>query len=307
MIKNIKIYCLHHRYAVSHMVKQWRFSLVMVLLTLFLLSISLLIPALLMALLENGERLTQDWETRETNITLYLSQDVNLEETQNLMNRLSKTFDVLKLKYISPEEGKKEFEKISGLSSAFAALETNPLPGVIELALNNPDRVSLRKIEAELKEWPNIREIELDPTWASRLFHILAFVKRLAYSLFVILALAVILTVANAIRTTVQYHQREIQVLNLMGAADHFIRRPFLYSGFFYGLLGGSLAVLASSLVIHGLNHPMEKLTELYNSSFKLQGLSFNGIIILLTISTGLGVLSAWLSITWHSLKKEIN
>ena len=54
-----------------------------------------------------------------------------------------------------------------------------------------------------------------------------------------LLVAAVIVIIGNTIRLDIQNRRAEIEVSKLLGASDGFVRRPFLYTGFWYGLLGG--------------------------------------------------------------------
>ena len=63
------------------------------------------------------------------------------------------------------------------------------------------------------------------------------------------LALAVIVVVGNTIRLDIENRREEIVVMKLIGAPDGFIRRPFLYTGFWYGMLGGVIAMLLVLMV----------------------------------------------------------
>ena len=50
--------------------------------------------------------------------------------------------------------------------------------------------------------------------------------------------------VGNTIRLDIQNRRDEIEVTKLVGGSDAFVRRPFLYNGFWYGL-GGAVHRLA--------------------------------------------------------------
>ena len=58
-----------------------------------------------------------------------------------------------------------------------------------------------------------------------------------------LLGLGALLVVGNTVRLDIQSRREEIGVLQLLGASDGFIRRPFLYLGAWYGLAAGALAL----------------------------------------------------------------
>jgi len=114
------------------------------------------------------------------------------------------------------------------------------------------------------------------------------------------LALAVLLVVGNTIRLAIQNRRDEIIVTKLIGGTDAFIRRPFLYTGFWYGLLGGFIAIFLVSFSLLLLQGPIEQLTSLYQGSFNLENMDFITAINLLIFSILLGLAGSWLAVGRH-------
>jgi len=108
---------------------------------------------------------------------------------------------------------------------------------------------------------------------------------------------AVIVVVANTIRLDVAARADEIEIFALVGASHAFIRQPFLYSGFWYGLMGGVLAVLMMWLALFYLSIPLKRLLDVYGQGFEIYSLSPVQLIILLLSSGWLGWLGAFLSV----------
>ena len=74
------------------------------------------------------------------------------------------------------------------------------------------------------------------------------------------MGLSVILVVGNTIRLDILNRPREVEVMKLVGATDGFARRPFLYSGVWYGLGGGIGAVLVVAVAVAVLARPLDHL-----------------------------------------------
>ena len=93
----------------------------------------------------------------------------------------------------------------------------------------------------------------------------------------------------------------------LIGATHAFVRRPFLYSGAWYGLGGGVLALLLLLLGGQWLVLPVTSLANSYGADFTMPSLGGSGSTILLFCSTLLGWLGAWLAVSRHlsSIKPE--
>ena len=61
--------------------------------------------------------------------------------------------------------------------------------------------------------------------------------------------------------------------MELLGATDGFVRRPFLYLGAWYGLFAGLLALAVAALAPWFLRAPVAALVESYGSRFQMKGL----------------------------------
>ena len=108
------------------------------------------------------------------------------------------------------------------------------------------------------------------------------------------------MSIGNTIRLAIENRRSEIEVVKLVGGTDSFVRRPFLYLGFWYGAGGAVLAwiMVEGSLVF--LSGPVNRLIQSYNDAFSLLGL---GLVMTLVLVVGgglLGVLGAAIAVRRH-------
>ena len=109
--------------------------------------------------------------------------------------------------------------------------------------------------------------------------------------------------VGNTVRLDIRAGREEIGVLQLLGASDGFIRRPFLYLGAWYGLGAGAVALALIGVAGAALRTPLAELSRSYGSPFVLHGLDLlHGSLVLLGTLL-LGWLGAWL-VTGHFLRQ---
>ena len=113
----------------------------------------------------------------------------------------------------------------------------------------------------------------------------------------VLLAAAVLLIIGNTIRLDIENRRAEIEVCKLLGATDGFIRRPFLYGGFWYGALGGLFATLLVLLASGLMAAPVAGLADAYNSSYRLNSLGLGESLQLTALGAGIGWLGSWLAV----------
>ena len=268
------------------------------LLTVLLIGIALALPALLGTLAHNSSTLNANWGNR-TQMLLYLSKNTNDARAKQIMVQLKEQTNITQMHYISAASGLADFEKSMNISHVLDALPANPLPGVIEVRLDNThlNQNVLSKLRKQATELSGVDTVRLNIDWVMRLQSIIQLIKRLIVLLALLFALLILLVIGNSISLATQYRRQEINVARLIGATTGFIRRPFLYTGFFYGLFGAILACVIMRLAIGWLNIPIAQLSATYHSDFTLQGLSFSKISQLLLLGSALGIIGAWVAV----------
>lgn len=269
--------------------------------TMAVIAIALTLPTGLYLALNNISGLSAGWDN-STKISLFLRTKVNETEAKSLLNRLKLHNEIDSITMVSKEQGLEQFKKLSGFGDALQFLDSNPLPVVLVVQpiidTNRPDRVSqlLRELESDRR----VELAQLDMQWVKRLYALLEIAHRVIWAIGGLLGLAVLLIVGNTIRLDIQNRRSEIEVSKLIGASNAFIRRPFLYTGFWYGFSGGLLAWLLTTLSLYMLAEPVEKLAVLYHSNFQLTGLNLRDTSNLIIISCSLGLLGSWLAVGRH-------
>ncbi len=118
----------------------------------------------------------------------------------------------------------------------------------------------------------DVQTVQLDTEWVKRLHAMLDILRRVVLLTAGLLGVGVVLIVGNTIRLDILNRRAEIEVMKLVGASDGFTRRPFLYSGIWYGLGGGLMALILVALAAAVLAKPVDALAQLYGSQFHLQG-----------------------------------
>lgn len=298
---SFKTYLLRHAQVFFYSLGQlWRtpFSMFM---TTAVIGIALALPTGLHVLLKNAQLLSGGWDGA-AKLSLYLKTTVSDEQARQLRNRVSKLPEVAEVNYISREQALAEFKRQSGFGDALAALEDNPLPAVLVITprLQNSDADAIQTLADKLKQDKAVEFTQLDRQWVQRLYAIMDIVGRGVLILGAALGLAVVLVVGNTIRLAIQNRREEIVVVKLIGGTDAFIRRPFLYTGFWYGLIGGLIALLLVYLALWIINGPVENLAGMYASTFALHKLDAGTIFTLLLMSILLGLGGSWLAVGRH-------
>lgn len=269
--------------------------------TAAVIGIALSMPAGLNLLLQNGQEVLQGWNSA-TQISLFLTQQTGQRSAKKLASTLRKMPEIAAVEYISKESALAEFSKHSGFGEALDALERNPLPAVLlitpEISQEQPEQIAA--LLEKLNKRSEVDIAQLDMEWVERLFALMAIGERGVLILAGLLALAVLLVVGNTIRLAIQNRRDEIIIIKLIGATDSFIRRPFLYTGFWYGLLGGLIALILVEVSLTLLAEPVRDVAALYHSSFQLQGIDSQTLAALLGVGSFLGYFGSWIAVGRH-------
>jgi cell division transport system permease protein len=269
--------------------------------TAAVIAIALALPVGLYIALANVGQLSNNWDG-STQISLFLHTHVKKTDAQQFMKRLAKHKNIKKVEFIGKEKGLEQFKEISGFGDALKYLETNPLPIVLvvhpKITVNQPD--STGKLVKALSKNKLVELAQLDVQWVKRLYTLLEIANRSIWVISSMLAMAVLLIIGNTIRLDIQNRREEIEVSKLIGASDAFIRRPFLYTGLWYGMIGGILAWIITLLSLMLMEEPIHKLALLYHSDFRLSGLGFANTLLLIIISCVLGLFGSWIAVSRH-------
>jgi cell division transport system permease protein len=158
----------------------------------------------------------------------------------------------------------------------------------------------LAALREKLRGQPLIDDVRVDLEWVQRLHGMLEVARKVAVSLGLALSLGVLLIIGNTIRLSIESRREEIIVVKLVGGTDSYVRRPFLYTGLWYGLMGGLLAWLMVACGLFWLDDTVDRLARLYQSGFSLKGLGFEGLLSLLMIGVTLGLLGASIAVSKH-------
>lgn len=277
------------------------FSPLTSLMTIAVIAISLAVPATFYVVLKNAELVSSHWQGG-TQITLYLRQNLPDADSTALVARFKQQPGVAEVRYISPEQGLADFSRLSGFTDALSYLENNPLPPVIEVTPTAEQRTpeGAKALLATLSADPAVEQGKLDMQWLERLQGIISLLRHTIQGVAALLILGLVLTIANTLRLNIVSHRAEIEVMKLVGATNGFIYRPYLYLGMWFGLMGGLLAWWLCEVLLLWSEHQVRLLAELYDSPFRLQGLSAAETLYLLAASMLLGVLAAWFSVYRH-------
>ncbi|HTF83524.1 MAG TPA: permease-like cell division protein FtsX [Cellvibrio sp.] len=271
------------------------------LMTWLVVAIAVALPAVLYIALTNIQNIGYSWQD-SSQISVFLNKQVSDSQAEELRRRWANRADIAQVTYVSPATALEEFKTASGLGDVVDSLDENPLPGVllVQPGLAGSTPAGLAALEQVLRQEPLVTDVRIDMQWVQRLHQFMAVAQRVVMALAGLLALGVILVIGNTIRLAIENRRDEILVVKLVGGTNAYVRRPFLYTGLWYGLGGGLLALVLLAIGLGWLGGPVAHLADLYQSSFRLQGLGFIHSLQLVLLAGITGLLGAWIAVGRH-------
>lgn len=301
ILDRVRSWFLHHQLSAVDSLRRLLANPVSSLLTWMVIGIAMALPVGMAVALDNARSLSRDWES-PAQVSLFLRAEMSVEAAQRLEGVLLMRQDVAATRFVSRQQALEEFEQLSGFADVMLRLDDNPLPNLIIVSPAGArlSAESARALQTELAAQPGVERAILDMEWVQRLNSLMQLSRRMVSALGALLALGVLLVIGNTIRLAIENRRDEIVIVKLVGASDAFVRRPFLYTGLWYGLGGALVSWSAVSLTLWWLRQPLLTLASLYQSSFNLQGLGVTGGLQLLLLGGSLGLIGAWIAVARH-------
>lgn len=275
-------------------------------LTVLVVGLALALPLALELLVSNTDAATGGFSSA-VNVSVYFKQGVTLEQVRELARATESHPGVARVQVVSATAGLKEFRKYSGFGAALDALKQNPLPQAMHIrpTADAMTPAALGALQQYFKKLPGVDVVQIDTAWVERLNALLAVLRRVLLITAILLAAGVLAVVGNTVRLEIQNRREEIEVVKLVGGSNAFVRRPFLYTGVIYGVVGALVALAVIGIVLQILHGSVATLAGLYGSRFELAGPPAKEVLELVVGGGALGWAGAWISATRHLKRIE--
>jgi len=269
-------------------------------LTIAVIGIALALPAALHVLVQNG-RLAAGTLEDIRDFSIYLVPGTELARAEQLAAELGENPGISDVRLIPADDALAELQEDAGIAGLALALEQNPLPHTLVVRpADELDNAAIGLLAEEAAGRPDVDDVRLDMEWLARLNALFELLRRAVLLAAILLVAAVIIIIGNTIRLDIQNRQQEIEVMKLLGASNGFVRRPFLYLGFWYGALGGLFALLVLLVGLGALSGPVNRLAGLYSSGLRLTGMDPRTAMIVFAGGLAAGCGGAFLAVSRH-------
>jgi cell division transport system permease protein len=269
------------------------------------IAVTLALPASINLLVKNARTVSGSWDNA-LDFAVFLEQQVSVDEAAALARLIEQRADVESVQFISADDALLEFKQQSGFGEALDQLPDNPLPHTLVVRPGPGNTgVSLGLLQEEIGNLPETDFVQIDTEWVQRFHAILDIVRQAIAIGAALLAIAIVVIIGNTIRLDIENRRAEIEVTKLIGATNAFVRRPFLWTGFWYGLVGGLMALALVYYGLYMLSGPVARLSGLYQSKVEVSSLDLVEAGAIVGIGIFLGLFGSWVTAARHMRRIE--
>ena len=268
--------------------------------TVLVMALALALPLMLQLAVRNLTQLGGALrDARE--LTVFVEAGLPEQRVDALRAQAGALAGVASVRARTPAQNLEDLRALAGFGDALDLIDRNPLPATLVVAPDPAqDAAAIAALARTLEALEGVDFVQYDLGWRERLDAALALARRGVLLVAALLALGALLVVGNTIRLDVAARADEIAVLQLLGATDGFVRRPFLYAGAWYGAAAALLALLGVVLAGIALGAPVARLAESYGSAYRLVGVGAGLAAATLAAGIVLGWLGAWAACGRH-------
>ncbi len=275
------------------------------LMIMLVIAVTLALPAAINLVVKNARDISGSWDNA-LDFSVFLKQELTADEAEGLGRLIEQRADVESVTFISANDALDDFKEQSGFGDALEQLPDNPLPHtlVVRPSAGNTS-ASMVLLQEELQNLPETELVQVDTEWVQRFHAILDIVRQAIAIGATLLGIAIVVIIGNTIRLDIENRREEIEVTKLIGASNAFVRRPFLGTGFWYGLFGGLMAL---ALVYYGLfllEGPVARLAGLYQSNIAIAAMNLTEAGAIIGIGVFLGLFGSWFTAARHMRRIE--
>jgi cell division transport system permease protein len=258
----------------------------------------LVILGLVLMLILNVNALSLSTKEQFDEIYVYLDDNISNERIREIGEEINDIEGTMSSVFQSKEHALENMKEDFGDDSYLLdGLENNPLPNSYVVQLED---VSYSKsVVDKIEKTDGIEEVRYYNDLVEKLINMAGFIKTSGMLLIMILLLVSIFIIQNTIKITVASRKTEIELMQYIGASNGFVRGPFLLEGVILGLLGSILSII---IVLNGYDYLVSLANEKFFAMLSVNliptsMISFDLLIIFVTIGVGIGILGSIVSL----------
>ena len=270
-------------------------------------AISLALPGALLLTLDSVHRMTMDFD-RGVQLSVMLETEATLAEVEAIQGAITAWPEIDRVTFLHRDAALSQFAEQTELSSVLSSLNRNPLPHTLLVAPVMPmPQQTFEGLVGKLADLSKVGRVVANTRWMARLEQVLQAGWRWAWALGIAMVCGAILVLVNTLYLDVDARREEIRVVSLIGGSPAFVRRPFLYSGLYFGAGGGVLATIGLWAFTAWVAGPVNALFLLYDQPNPLLGPGATYPVAMVSLGATGGWLAALFATQRHITQLSAN
>ena len=246
---------------------------------------------------------TLQW-SEDVRVSAYLRDDVSPSGIGELQAEMESWDEVDEVFFMSKADSLAEARiLLANRPAALRVIEDDPSIVPASLRIKPVDAADYQTIVTRAEAMPGTLRVESAGEVIDGMISLRDGLQIMSLFLAVALGAAAIALIANTIHMAIYSRREEIEIMNLVGASNWFVRTPFLLEGAIEGFIGAGLAV---AVVVAGIRVASNQLTDLpewINIQIQSDYLVQAGALVLL-FGVIAGLVGSGLSLAVHKYLK---
>ena len=262
---------------------------------------TLMILGIIFILIMNINSLAQGAKAQFDSITVYLADDVEVEQVDEIGESIFRLEGVKEISFETKEDALEKYKEEWG-DNAFLLedLESNPLPNSFIITLDDIGYANY--VVGKVKDLDGVEEVKYYQEIITKMLSITEFIKNVGMIIiFVLIAISVFI-INNTIKLALNSRRKEIVIMKYVGATSWFVRWPFLLEGTLLGIFG---AFIATGIIYLIYSYTFELLTSQFYVLIAayivdVRSVVIDLLVLFVIIGSGIGALGSIWSMKKH-------
>lgn len=214
----------------------------------FMMFITLFVMSLFILLVASTASLVGYFESKPQ-LTVFFNNDKEKSAIDSLIEKLKSTGKVASFKYVSKEEALSIYQEQNKDDPLLLEMVTaDILPASLDISATSPQYLS--EINEMLKKEEGIDDVVFQKEVVDTLISWASTVRKVGVIFIFFLIISTFFILLTSIGMKIALKKDEIDILRLVGATSWYIKKPFIYEGLIYGVIGATAAWAGSFLLI---------------------------------------------------------
>lgn len=191
--------------------------------------------------------------SRQLEIVIYLKDNLRPEDREILKSKIKEMEGVKEVVYVSKDEAWKRFkETFKGNKFVLEIMGKNPLPDSFEIKVESSEYIE--NLAKTLMTLPGIKDIDVPLEIARRVNRLIGWVEFGGIVIVLVFIVVSLFVISNVIRLSFVSRMKELEIMQLVGATNFFIKGPFILEGILCGFFGGIIGAIVFNMLVFLFN-----------------------------------------------------